>query len=494
MKGTTSCFLRTCLVLMAVLIGSGCVAKSGGNQGAQPLQASAPATQEKSSTSTYNAKKTGKSRYSTLAELTDDLCDDLYKDIGEKKIFLDRENILDASENDVSNFSGYLEQEIDSSCSLKGFSLVYDLDDADFLIGVLYRRYRDDLRVFLKYHPVDMSSKKSLDYRISKSVIPPDSFTNSMKYKARKLARQIAKGQDGKKIYVKPVVEGNNLYVSDFSKAFTARVKNEIVREYREVIVIDYRSTRSIKKMKKTGNLADADVAATGADIILSGQYFLEGDIVAVHLNLQSREDGRLLNSAGIDIAREDISSRLEDKEAEVLATVVDLKEETYQEMVKLSTTRGSDYPIYKNGEKIVFTMQTREPLYVYLYNCDPAGEITMLYPFEKRAQQSSLLSNKVYKIPPSNSYEFIVEPPFGREGLKLFAARHPIPFPVIAISDKRARKRSIGVRRKNQQVRIANAQRISHQNDLVDYYRGIGRQMGMKIFEDSFILETRRR
>ncbi len=491
MKGNMRHIFEICILVSVITIGGGCVAEKNTTQVSAAMKPAAPASVPKKQDS-HSAL------YSTLSELTDKFCDDLYKDIGDKKIYLDRGNILDVSSNDVSNFSGYLEQEIDSSCSLKGFTLVYDLGDADFLIGALYRRYKDDLRVFLKYHPVDMSSKKSLDYRIAKKVLPPDSFTNSMKYKAKKLAKQIVKGQEGKKIYVKPVVEGNDLYVSPFSKAFTARVRNEMVRE-KDVEVIDWTVTRSIKKVKKTADLSSSDVAATGASIVLSGEYFVQGEIVAVSLTLKDQKDGRLLNTADIDIAKEDISSRLEDEEAQVLATFADIKEEPYQGMVKLSTTRGSEHPTYRNKEKIIFTMQVKEPLYVHLYNFNPAGELSLLYPFDQRSQQAKLLPDRVYTIPSaSDDYDLIVEPPFGKEGLKLFASRQPIPIPQITLrqqnlGQQRGVKRSIGVKRKQHQTKVASSRRIVHPNDLVDYYRGKARQMGGDVYEDSFILETTR-
>ncbi len=485
MKAKFMQYFEIFICVSALLIASGCIAEKETASTTHSLQ---PKTVE----NRVVEKKSDS--YSTLADLTDAFCQDLFQDVGLQKIYLDRSNIKDVSTGDVANFSGYLEQEIDSSCSSKGFTLVYEVDEADYMIGALYRRYGDDLRVFFKYHPQDMSTKKSIDYLVGKRYLPPDSFTNSMKYKARKLAREIAKGQDGKKIYVKPVVEGNNRYVTDFSKAFTARVKNEIVQENKDVIVVDYQATRSIKKTKKTSDLAQSDIAATGADTALSGEYFVEGEIVAIHLTLKSQKDGRIINTAGIDIAKEDISSKLEDSEVKNLAVVADLKEEKMQDKIKLSTTRGSEYPIYQNGEKIIFTMQVSEPLYVYLYNFNPAGELTLLYPFEKNSRQAQLLPGRLYTIPSENDeYDLVVEPPFGKEMLKIFAARSPVPFPQISLLANEQRSRSIGVKRKQEQAKIAGAGRIIHPNDLVDYYRGKGAAMGMEIYEEGFILETRR-
>jgi hypothetical protein len=282
--------------------------------------------------------------------------------------------------------------------------------------------------------------------------------------------------------------------VTDFSKAFTARVQAEIVREYKDVEVISWSKTRSIKKVEKAANLPQSDIEATGADSALSGEYFIEGDIVAVHLTLKSQKDGRILNASDIDIAKEDISSNLEDKEAETLAIVADVKEEVAQEMVKFSTTRGSEYPMYADKEKIVFTLQVREPLYVYLYNFNSAGELSLLFPFEEKADAARLSPGRLYRIPsPEDAYELIVEPPFGREMLKLFACRRPIPFPEITLLEKGGKSRSIGVKRKQEQAKIASSGRVVHPNDLVDYYRGKGHQLGVELYEDGFVLETHR-
>ena len=160
----------------------------------------------------------------------------------------------DITTNDLSNFSSYLQHELESSLSEKNFSLVYEISDADYLIGANYQRHGEDVRIFFKYHKADGSGGKSRDYEIELSKLPGDSFEQTVKSRAYKLAANILSDQRDLKIYIKPIKEGQHNYVSDFSNSFTSKIKTEIVKLYRGVEVIDEKpiyerlsNTRSIQ-------------------------------------------------------------------------------------------------------------------------------------------------------------------------------------------------------------------------------------------------------
>lgn len=376
--------------------------------------------------------------------------------------------------------------------------MVNDIADASYLLSAFYSVRSRDLRISFKYKE-GMTSHKSLNYSIARKAVPSDSFSNPLKYKAKKLAREIAKDQEGKTIYVKPVIDGNSHHVTEFSRSFAATLQSEIVSEHRDIKVVDYQAersvaqTRAISKRKKSGTLSSSDVTVTGADASLEGKYYLQGDSVDVHLTLKNHKDNSLVNAASITIDSSFIRVKLKDENLEKMAVIADTKNEEPQEKIKLSTTRGSDYPIYFDGERIVFTLQVREPLFVYLYNFDPARRVDLLYPYDNR-QHAQLRPGNVYTIPAeSDNYEMVVEAPYGLEGLKLFASKRKIPYPEISLRSNEKRTRAIKKQKKRQEDIAASSGRILHPNELVDYYRGQARRLGVQLYEQSFSLETRR-
>ncbi len=486
-----------CLTLL--FLTSGCVANketSSTLQGVQPPPPPPDHTKKVTSQKPY---------YFALSDLTDAFCTDLLKKLGPQAIYLDRGAIKDVTTGDMANFSRYLEQELDSSCSKKGFTHVYDPGEADYLLGAVFQRYRQDMRVFFKFHSTDSTIRKSLDYQISQDRLPKDSFKENLKHKAYILAQQFGADQANRRIYIKPVVEGTQLYVSDFSKAFTERIKGELIRSYKGITIIDEKviketlsSTDDLKKkVKNVKNLAESDAELTNADTILAGKYFIEGEIVVIHMNMNSL-DGRILNSAEVEIKKKYIYSRLKNIKNEKLASLADIKTEKIQSQVSISTNKGGDYPVYHNDEKIIFHMQVAKPLYVYLYNINSRGEVVMLFPFTRNSRQQKLIPGYLYTIPSENDdYEMVVEPPFGVDAVKIFASTQRIPIPefstrIASRGYTSSGTRAIGVRRKNAQEGLAYTTRINPR-DLVDYYRGKAAGMGIEIFEDSFLLETTR-
>jgi len=445
------------------------------------------------------------SGFLALSELTDQFCADLLTQTGPAMVYLDRAAIKDLSTGDVANFSRYLEQELDSSCSEKGFVHVYDPAEADYLLGAVFQQYQQRMRIFLKYHHTDSPTRKSLDYEIESNRLPEDSFKENLKNKAHVLALQLTNNQKDKRVYLKPVLEGTELYVSDFSKSFTERIKNELVRAHAGLTIIDetvikdkLSRTRALKKKAGTvKNLSEADAELTGAEAILSGKYFIEGDLVVVHMNMTNL-DGRLLNTAQVEIKRKYIHSHLRNEKKEVLAKIADKKTEQHKGQVHISTSRGGDYPIYHNGENMVFHIQVAEPLYVYLYDIDSQGKVSLLYPFTHNARQSRLQPGVLYTIP-SDDDDFVleVEYPFGNDAVKVFASAQPLPIPGFSPMLQtrgftRSGTRAIGVKRKEAQQLLAKTSRINPR-DLVDYYRGKAERAGILLYEDSFMLETRR-
>ena len=441
--------------------------------------------------------------FSDLSGLTDAFSKDLSDEVAGKNIYLDKTSVREMGTGDVSNFSSYLEHELESSLSKSGFIMVYEPSEADYLIGATYRRQGDRVNVFFKYHKSDMTGKKSRDYEIGLSRLPSDSFVETIQGKAYKLAINLLLGQENLKIYVKPIVEGNNKYVSDFSNSFTSRVKSEIVRLFRSVEVIDEKpiyerlsNTRGIKKKaKEVKNLKTSDAFFVDANSVLEGQYFVAGKNVTVSLYLKDL-GGKILNSSTVDINRPLISASLENNEAKILTDLADVSSEREGSVVKISTAKGGDYPVYYEGEKIKFHIQVAAPLFVYIYDINSKGEVTLLYPYETHRAQQKLMPGGLYTIPSeTDNFELEVEPPFGIDAVKMLASPVKLPIPELSRSvstrSYTGNVRAITDKRKEIQEELSRMESINPR-DLVDYYRGVSVRFGVKLYEDTIVLETR--
>lgn len=383
--------------------------------------------------------------------------------------------------------------------------MVYEPAEADYLIGATYQRHGDKLRVFFKYHRADGSGRKSLDYGISMSSLPKDSFKESINTKAYKLAASILLGQGDLRLYISPIKEGHYRYVSEFSNSFTSRVKSQIVRLHREVEVIDQKpiherlsNTRSIKKKaKQVKDLKSSDAFFVNANSVLEGDYFEGHESVTVNLYLK-RLDGTMLNSSTVEIKKSLISSDLQNNTAKMLADLADAPKEKEHFSVKISTTKGGDYPVYYKGEKIKFYIQVAAPLYVYIYDINSKGQISLLFPYQRGSGQGKLTPGTLYVIPSENDdFEFEVEPPFGMDAVKLFASSTMLPIPrltrTVTSRSYRGSTRTIVKKRKEIQKELSSMKSINPR-DLVDYYRGIAERLGTCLYEDSLMLETRNR
>jgi hypothetical protein len=446
---------------------------------------------------------------SSLSGLTDRFSEDFSKEITEREVFIDGLSIRDATTKAVSNFSVMLKNELESSLTRRGYKIVPDIADAKYVVGASYQKDKEKLRVFIKCAKADLSGVKSYDYGIDLEALDPASFKEDLRSKTLQLVFNLMDGQQGRKIYISPVKEGSYKYVSEFSNSLTSSVKSEIVKLFKSVTVIDEKpradilaNSRSIAiKAKDVKDLKTSDAFFTGADSILEGEYFVNGDKVTVNMYLKDIE-GKILGSANTDIERPMISSKLTDATAKTLSELADVRQEsTGAAGIKLSTSKGGDFPVYREGEKVVFYVQVAAPLYVYIYNLNPKGEATLLYPYEQTAPQSALLPGVLYTIPSErDGFELPVEPPFGMEAVKAFASPIPLPYPRLESNapsmgfDKGLERgsRDITVKRKEIQQKLSVAVKINPA-DLIDYYRGAAARAGTeKLFESTIMLETR--
>jgi hypothetical protein len=440
--------------------------------------------------------------FTTLNALTDQFAEDFAAQCKQKqKIFLDRVSIREANTNDVANLSSTLENELEASLSRK-FQLVYEPEEADYLLVAVFQRYGRMLRIFFKVHNVDLSGTKSMDYSIASMYLPEDSLKVNLHSKAAQLAADIIGQEYGRKIYIQPVELDSCSCVSDFSRSFSSLLKTAIVRMYRTVEIIDEKpvkarlaNTRGLqKKAKKVEKLATSDAYFADADAVLEGSYFVNGDTVTVSLMLKDLQ-GHVLNSSSVDIDRKMIHTQLNNQEAEQLADLADTSSEDSKDLVKISTSKGSNQPLYHKGEVITFFIQVAKPMYVYIYDITSRDGIELLYPYDADGVHPMLYPGQLYTIPAEDDqYTLKVAPPYGLDAVKIFASPVKLPVPgmnsQVASRSYRGGVRAITKKRKDIQEQLAGSTSINPK-DLVDYYRGLKQRFHTEIVEDSLMVET---
>ncbi len=420
-----------------------------------------------------------------------------------RKLYLDKVNVKDAVSGEASNLSAFLVNELESSLSAAGFSFTDFMEQADQVVGATYHRDGERLRVFVKYCPAkDNSNCKSLSAALPVNKLPKESFSESMDSRLKRLVQKAGGGKSGLKVFISPVVERKNRYSSEFSEYVTAKARSFMVNSQQFEVLEEQPVTRSLSntrglaaKAKEVKNLDTSTALFSGADAVLEG-YYLEGaGRVTVAMTLKNLKGG-VLGSADETIERSMIPYSTVNQTAGSLAAVADVAGQAIQQVVKLNTTKGDRYQVYRAGEKLQFLIQVARPLYIYLFAINTKNEVNRLYPGPKQ-QQASLAPGKVHTVPAEHdSWEIVVEPPFGTDVVKLFAVEKPVMLPEL--SDKAPIKsfadgsRSL-VRRDLIQQELAN-QKVINGFDLVDYFKGVAGQQGIMLYEDSLFVQTRPR
>jgi hypothetical protein len=179
---------------------------------------------------------------------------------------------------------------------------------------------------------------------------------------------------------------------------------------------------------------------------------------------------------------------------AETLAQIADTEHESGGETVRISSTKGGAYQVFSEGEIVSFRLQVSRPLYLYVYDINPKGEVNLLYP-KAGEPESPKLSGLIHTLPEeSDNWVIRVEPPFGTDAVKVFASNRKLPLPKI--SEYVAARSFIGKTRSLKRVEIVQKQLVSQPaingRDLVDYYKGIARKTGAALFESTVYIETR--
>jgi len=92
----------------------------------------------------------------------------------------------------------------------------------------------------------------------------------------------------------------------------------------------------------------------------------------------------------------------------------------------KLSIEVKTDYSLYSPGEPVKIHLKLSRDAYVYLYDIDPQGNVTLLFP--NGFSRDNHLKAGVHILPERADYSFVVEEPLGVETLQALALLKPIP------------------------------------------------------------------
>ena len=420
-----------------------------------------------------------------------------------KKLYLDKANVKDVVTGETANLSAFLVNELESTLSAAGFSFSDFMEQADQVVGANYQRDGELLRVFVKYCPSqDSSGCKSLAAALAVQKLPKESFSESMDSRLKRLVQKASGSKSGLKVFINPVVERKNRYSSEFADYVTAKVRSLLVSSQRFEVLEEQPVTRLLSntrglaaKAKQITNLETSAAQFSGADAVLDGYYFEGAGRVTVVMTLKNLNGG-VLGSAEESIERSLIPYTTVNQAADNLAEVADVAGQMGQQMVKLHTTKGDLHQVYRAGEKLRFLIQTARPLYVYLFGINSKGEASQLYPGPGQ-RQAPMKAGVVHTVPAErDSWEIVVEPPFGTDVVKLFASERQLAVPmvsnVVAAKSFSGGTRSL-VRRDLIQQELASAKTINAQ-DLVDYFKGAAAQQGTVLYEDSLFVQTRPR
>lgn len=439
----------------------------------------------------------------SLKELAAGVATELQKNESGKKLYLDKANVKDAVSGETANLSAFLVNELESALSAAGFTFSDFMEQADLAVGASYQRDGGRLRIFVKYCPTrDSSSCKSLSATLPQSRLPADSFSDSLDNRLNRLVLKAAGSRKGLKVFINPVVERKGRYASEFSEFATTKARTTLVNSRQFEVLDEQPVTRSLSdtrglaaRAKEVGNLESSAALFSGADAVLEG-YYLEGaGRVTLAMTLKDLK-GMVLGSADDSIERNLIPYSTANPVAGALAAVADVSGQAEQQVVKLNSTKGDRYQVYRAGERVQFLIQTMKPLHVYLYGINAKNEVSLLYPSPGQPDRP-LASGQVHTVPSDrDTWEIVVEPPFGTDLVKLFASERPLLLPVISATAA-ARGFTDGSRspaRRDVVQRELAAQGSINGFDLVDYFRGVAARQGVLLYEDNLYIQTRPR
>lgn len=445
--------------------------------------------------------------FESLSDLTASMAKEMKEIVPGSVIYLDREDIRNISDDSTAPFSSNLQRELESALGTAGFRFESSVvDKADFRITIRYQVDTDRVKISLRLKDTKdptNSSYRTLKkrYWLALNKLPAESFTLSVDDYLGRLVKKIlgnkTKARRGSaKLVINQTVEARKGYSSPFGEYVTQRLKTLFAGDANITVIEEKPVTSKIAAKRTTSEkgVAGTDALLAGADAVLVDTWLCGNESLILAASMKD-QNGTVIARADENIPLSLVKHSLENDTAEQIAIFADTEHEKPNELVSIRTTKGGgQHEIFRAGETVQFALKVARALYVYIYDINPKGDATLLYPKEGE-QEQPLAPDIIFTIPEaSDSWEIKVEPPFGTDAVKLFASNRKLPLPKISNEVKslsfNGTTRSL-IRQDKLRHELAE-QKIINGRDLVDYYKGIATSLKAPLHEATIFVETR--
>ncbi len=170
----------------------------------------------------------------------------------------------------------------------------------------------------------------------------------------------------------------------------------------------------------------------TGAEALLSGRFFHEGERIRVALLLTELSSGTLIGAGDWLVPVSEVPAYAPVRPAggavERARELARLSGAASGGLtVSVSTDRGAG-AAYRAGESLTLLVGVNKDAWVRVYHVDGAGSIQMIWPNRFGGGDGRILAGAPVLLPPDASapYSFVMEPPFGTEFIKVIASSVP--------------------------------------------------------------------
>lgn len=439
------------------------------------------------------------STYSSISEMADEMAKEIKSKCFGKKLHIEPEHITDSVGGAVLPLSGMLSRELERSLSKAGFAFEMFLSERiDIEIHATFQRSGDSLRVNVRLSDIKKDGAyRNLEktYEIALKSLPDGWERETLDDRIARLAQRAINESKGQVIYLNPIVEKRKKYSSEFGEYVLIRLKSILSNngtKLVECLPSPKQASESAKGVVLT--LETSDAVRAGANAQLDGGFLKQGDNgIFLALTLKDLK-GKVISSADDTIPRSLVTYSLDNDDADKISEIADVEHEKSSNMVRVGTTKGGAYQVYLDGEVVKFTIQVNKPLYLYIYDINPKGEVNLLYP---KAGETEIPKQPgiMYTLPEDGeSWEIKVEPPYGKDVVKVFASDRRLPMPVIneGVASRSFEGNTRSLSRKDKiQGKLATQKSINGL-DLVDYYKGVAAKARAPLYESSVFIETR--
>jgi TolB-like protein len=250
---------------------------------------------------------------------------------------------------------------------------------------------------------------------------------NTVDEVARSLIIQLSKqvGEMNGKLMLVPFTYQSTKMTSSFARYLRDQIENQIG----ELLRLRWSVVAQTKGFKPKSNQITSDLAkASGAQWLLSGTYWEQGDKIKLMANLRELETGKMLavadvtfdasilESTGLDPKPKNFYQALIEQNALLEGEII-----SSQIQVDVWTNKGNENLLFTEGETMKVYVRVNREAYIRLLYILADGARTVLY---DRHYISADMANQIVEIPE----EFECAPPFGSEFLVVVARTGKLP------------------------------------------------------------------